>query len=90
MEHELGDDAKVAAATANGPEKIRVFRGAGGHLAPIGQDHLGREQIVTGQTMRGKQPANTTTQRQSCHAGVRDRAARGRQPSRAVHLASLP
>ena len=48
LELKRGDDAEVSAATAQAPEEIFVFAGAGREEAPVGSDDVSGEEIVTG------------------------------------------
>jgi len=49
-EREGCDDAKIAAAAAKRPEQIRIFVGARFYKFAVGQDQIGREQIVDAQS----------------------------------------
>ena len=85
-ELEAGDDAEVAAATADRPEQVRVRVLARGDLPPIGGDDLDRDEGVDGQAVLAHQPADPATERQPAdadRAGVAERggkAVSGRGP----------
>jgi hypothetical protein len=46
-----GDHAKVAAATADGPEELRVVGLAGRQQPAIGGDDIDREKIIAAQSI---------------------------------------
>ena len=73
---ERGYDAEVAAATAKGPEQVRVLVGGGAqHLALRGH-HFEGQHIVAGEPVLPCKPAHAAAQRQACDAGLRDHACR--------------
>lgn len=76
---ELGHDTEVAATTPQSPEQIVVLVGSGPQPAPVGGDHLSRDEVVRGQTEQRRQPAHPATQRETAHAGVADDSGRYRQ-----------
>ena len=86
---ELGDDAEVAAAAANGPEQVRVLGRAGSTDLAVGGDDLDRAQVVAGHAVAAHQPAETAAERQTGDAGRGDRAAGRRQPVRAGRLVEV-
>ena len=45
---EDGDDAEVGAAATQGPEEVRVFRGAGAQQLAIRRHDFGADQVVAG------------------------------------------
>ncbi len=79
-ELEAGDDAEVAAAAAQRPEQVGVLGLAGGDGPPVGEDDVGREQVVAGEPVLPAQPADAAAEREAGDAGVGDDPARGRQP----------
>lgn len=50
-ELELGDNAEVAATTAQRPEQVRVVLLRGTQDLTVGGDHFSRDQVVDGQTV---------------------------------------
>jgi hypothetical protein len=70
-ELEAGDDAEVAAAAAQRPEKIGVLGGAGAHHFAGRRHDLGRLQVVDGHPVLAAQPAEAAAQRQPGKAGGR-------------------
>ena len=79
-ELERGDDAEVAASALERPQQVGVLVRAGADQAPVGGDDLGRDQVVDAQAMAAAQPADAAAERQAGDAGVRDQAARHREP----------
>ena len=72
---ERGDDAKVAAATANGPEEIFILRGANRQVIAIGVHEVGGDDIVATEAVLTHEPADTAAERKPADAGGRDDAA---------------
>jgi hypothetical protein len=79
-EQERGDDAEVAAAAAQGPEEIGVFRFAGGDEAAVRQHQIGLEQIVDGQPELAGEVPDAAAQGETADPGRRDDAAGRNQP----------
>ena len=77
-ELERGDDAEVAAGTADGPEEIFVFGGARPVELAVGGDDVDREQVVYRQPMLPAYMTDPAVQRESGDARGRDDAARCR------------
>src|SRR5262245_49326520 len=73
---ERGDDAEIAAATAQAPEEIGVALGARGDDCAHGRDDLGGEEIVAGEAVFAHQPADAAAEREAGDAGARDDAGR--------------
>ena len=73
-ELELGDHPEVAAAAAQPPEQVGVLIGAGAHDTPVGENDLGGQQRVDGQTEAAHEPPDAATEGQAADAGVRDNA----------------
>ena len=81
-ELEAGDDAEVAATALERPEQVRVLAGIGMDEPAIGGDDIGRDEVVDAQAVATPEPADPATQGQAADAGVRDEAARRREPER--------
>jgi hypothetical protein len=56
-EGQLGHDAEVAAATAQRPEELGMLAVARGHLAPVGRDDPGGQEVVGSQAHDPLEPA---------------------------------
>ncbi len=69
VELERGHHAEVAAAALDRPKQIGVLRRAGRHQLPLGVDHVGRAEVVSGQPVLPAEPAEPAAQRQPGHAG---------------------
>jgi len=76
-ELKLGDDAEVAAAAADAPEQVGVLTLAGAHDPPVGQHHLGRNEVVAGQAVLRRGPAVSAAGGETTEPGGGDAAARG-------------
>jgi hypothetical protein len=50
--HEFRNDTKVASASSDCPEEIRILRGACGLDRTIGSDYCNLHQIIDGQAIR--------------------------------------
>src|SRR5262245_65305837 len=66
---EAGDDAEVAATAAQGPEQIFVLVIARGDLPAIGENDIGRQQVVDGEPDAAGQVAYAAAQPQAAHPG---------------------
>ena len=75
---EAGHDAEIAAAAAQRPEQIRILARARSHQPPVGEHHVGRDEMVDRQAEAAAQIADAAAERQSGDAGVRHDPARGR------------
>jgi hypothetical protein len=73
---EAGDDAEVAAAAPQRPEQVLILIVARSHQAAVGQNDVGRQQIVDRQPQAARQVAEATAQGQTTHSGRRDHASR--------------
>ncbi len=76
---ELGDDAKAAGASSQGPEQIRMLAGSRAHAASVGQHDVGTDQIVAGETVSTHEPAGAAAERETADTGRRNQAARRRE-----------
>src|SRR5260370_15230254 len=75
-ELELDDDSEVAATAAQAPEQVGVLIGGRAHdVAVRGDDGAGHD-VVAGETLPARPPANAAAQCQAADAGVRDVAGR--------------
>jgi len=81
MEPELegGDNAKVPAPAPYTPEQVCVLIGTYFEDSALGGDEIDGDQIVARKPVLMRQPADTTTECESCHAGMGDNARRGSQ-----------
>ena len=79
-EGEGGDDAEVAAATAQRPEQVPVRALAGGDERAVGEDHVGGEQVVDRQPEPPGQVADASPEGQPADAGGGDEPGRRRHP----------
>jgi hypothetical protein len=62
LEFELGDDAKISAAAANRPEKIRIVSFTRSYFLTVGGDHVDGDEIVDGHAIFAGQPAESPAQ----------------------------
>ncbi len=88
-EHERRNDAEVAATAADRPVEILVLLGAGGDRAPVGQHHVGGQQVVDGEAVLPGQVADAAAQRQAGDPCGGDGAGGNRQAvgvRRRVHI----
>jgi hypothetical protein len=70
-----GDDAKIAAASAQRPEQLLVLLFTGGHEAAVREHHLRFDQIVERKPKTSDQRSIAAAERQACHADAGGRAA---------------
>jgi len=69
-EFEFGDDAEVAATTAQSPVKIRILRLAGMNDVAVCRDHLERHDVVAGKAVLSGQPPHPAAEGQAADSGV--------------------
>src|SRR5215831_3810049 len=74
-----GDHAEVTAAAPDAPEEVRVLAGADVAELAISGDDIGGNEVVTGQTVPARQPADAAAQGEAGDAGVGVGAAGGGQ-----------
>lgn len=89
-EQERGDDAEVAAATADRPVQVGVLVGARAYALPVRQDELGLQQVVDGQPALAGEVPDAAAESEASDARRGDDAARCGQAVRvggAVDLA---
>ena len=79
LEEEGGHHAEVAAAAAQRPEEIGVFRLAGRDEAAVGQHDVGLEQIVDGQPELAGEMTDAAAEGDAADPGGGDDAAGGAQ-----------
>ena len=79
LEIERGGDAEIAAAAAQPPEQLLVFLRAGGQELAVRRDHVDGAHVVASESEAAAEPAETATQRESTHAGVRHGTRGGRE-----------
>jgi hypothetical protein len=87
---ERRDQPEVAAATAEPPEEVGVLLSAGAKAVAVGGDHIGRQDVVGGQSVAAHQPAEPSAERETRDAGMSDDPAGRGEPeglSLAVELA---
>ena len=87
---EGGDDPEIAAAPTQRPEQIWMMLGVRGDNGGISRDDLEGQNIVAGQPVLAREPADAATQGQPGNAGPRDDAGgngQAVQVSLAVHVA---
>src|SRR5262249_23287277 len=70
-----GYDTEIAATTAKRPEQIGIFTGIGLYKFTVCQYHVGREQIIDGQSAFAREMADAAAERQSANAGGGDDSA---------------
>ena len=80
LELERGDDAEVAAATAQPPEQLGVAVGARAHEPAVGGDDVGAHEVVAGQALLAHEPADAAAEGEARDAGRRDEPAGGGEP----------
>ena len=86
---EAGDDTEVAAAAAQGPEQVFVLVIARSDLPAIGENDIGRQQVVDGEPDAAGQVADAATQRQATHPSRRDDPAGRRQAERVGRMVDI-
>src|ERR1700728_4875607 len=74
---ERGDDAKVAAASANGPVEVGVLVGAGLHEASVGKDQFCGQYVVAAEAVRAHQRAHATAKKKAADTHRRTLAENG-------------
>src|SRR5205814_4290824 len=74
------DDAKVAAAAAQGPEEVGVVVLAGRHHLAVGGHHDWADEVVEGEPVQPDEMADAAAERQPGDARVAERAARRGEP----------
>jgi len=72
-----GDHAKVAAATPDTPEEVWMLVGADVAELAVGSDDISGDEVVAGQAVAARQPADATTQGEASDASVSVSAAGG-------------
>ena len=80
LELEIGDDAEIAAAAANGPEQVGFIVGVDSADLTVGRDDCRGQDIIDGQSVFPIQTAETGAQREAADARVRNDACRGYEP----------
>jgi hypothetical protein len=68
-EQERGHHAEVSATSADGPEQVTILVGARNDKSSIGQDDVGCQQIVDGQTVLTREVSNAAAEGQASNAG---------------------
>src|SRR5208283_3548694 len=76
---EGGDNAEVAASSAQGPEEIRILVLAGAYYPPVCGNNSSGQQIIDRQPMLSRKIADPAAERQSGDSCRRDDSARGRK-----------
>ena len=89
VELEARDDPEVPARPANGPEQIRVRLGVGAHLATVGEDELGGDDVVDRQAVFAAQEADAAGRGQAPDADVAVIARAHPEPVRLQDLGDL-
>jgi hypothetical protein len=74
-----GDHAEVAAAAPDGPEEVLVLTGIDVAELAVGGDDVGSNEVVAGQAVPARQPADAAAQGEAGDAGVGVSAPRGGQ-----------
>ena len=82
MQAERGNDAEIASAAAQPPEKLGVDAGAGAHQAPIRRHQVSRQQVIDGQPVFAHQPAYPAPQGKTGDSGGRNQPTGSGQASR--------
>ena len=80
LEQKRRHHAEVSAAAANGPEQIAILVGAGHDKGSVGQDDVGRQQIIDGQAVLPRQVSHAAAEGQAADAGGRDDSGRHGEP----------
>src|SRR5215207_644220 len=78
-ELERGDDAEVAATTAQTPEQVRVLSRAGVDDVAGRGHHLVADDVVAGEPVLAGEPAHSAAQGEAADSGVGDVARGGGQ-----------
>ena len=73
-ERERRHHAEVAPAAPQRPEEIGVRCRISANLAAVGQDHVGADEVVDGEAVAARQPADATAQGEARDPGARDHA----------------
>src|SRR4030095_15279476 len=66
-----GDHAEVAATTPEAPEEVRVLASADVAELAVGGDDIGGDEVVTGQTVPARQPADAAPPGAARNTGLR-------------------
>src|SRR5581483_5752449 len=74
------NNAEVAAAAAQRPEQVLVFRRAGGEQRAVGGDYVGGDQVVAGEAVLPCEPSQTAPQGKTGDSGAGDHAHGCSQP----------
>jgi hypothetical protein len=72
LEQKRRHHAEVSATSADGPEQVTILVGARNDKSSIGQDDVGRQQIVDGQAVLSRQVSHAAAEGQASNAGRRD------------------
>src|SRR5262249_50329742 len=89
-ELEAGDDPEVAAAAAQCPEQILVLIVAGRDLPAIGENDIGREQVVDREPHAAGEVADAATQREARYPGRGDDSAGRGEAERVGRVVYIP
>src|SRR6185295_104389 len=65
-----GDHAEVAAAAPNTPEEVRMLTGVDVAELAVGGDDIGGDEVIAGQAVPARQPADAATQGETGDARV--------------------
>src|SRR5579872_568448 len=85
-EKEARDDSKVAAATAQGPEKIRILAAARSHECSVRKDDVGLNQVVNRQPVLTGEISASAAQGEASDAGGRYDPERHRERKRMARM----
>ena len=89
-QRERRDDAEVSASPSEGPEQIGVLGLRRPHGAAVGQDDLGLQQVVDGESVPARQIAVATAECQAADPGGGDDPRRSGEAVHCVALSSAP
>src|SRR5713101_2017887 len=71
---EGGDHAKVAASAAQAPEQVGVLGGTHGQHLAIGSDQISGQEVVAGEAVLARQPAEAAAKGEATNARIGDNA----------------
>src|SRR5215470_6720806 len=71
LELKGGYNTEIAAAAAQRPKQVLVFASTGALQLGIGRDHVGRDEIVDGQSELTRGPTEAAPERKTSDAGGR-------------------
>ena len=85
-----GDDAEVAAATANSPEQVGIFIGTDMQRPPLRSDKIGRQEVVACRSILSHESTQPAPERETGHPHRRALAENCRHTGRPRRVVEIP